>query len=289
MKLERVLCPICSRDDAGKFLPFGPDHLVRCRTCGLVYSNPRRSMDEVSEFFEEKYIPDQKKLKRELGAWRAESLLREAEIIKAMKPAGAILDIGCAGGHFLEHFLGDGWECTGVEPSRVAAEEAGRKGIRIFQSVLNQADMDLSDHFDVVTYLDTLFFSSTPVDDLKKISRLLKSDGRLFLDLPGFTYRIARNYGPLCLLIDRRWTNFKLTSPHLFILSTRTLRKMLSQAGMEIEAVHLEQAPARGSSLMRLINRAHYEFCRLLFNLSGGSINLAAKAFYVCRKIDGQR
>lgn len=284
MKLERVNCPICNESDSRKFLPLGPDHLVRCRRCGLVYSSPRRATEDVSEFFEEKYIPDAKKLTRELGSWRDHSLQREAAIIKGMKQRGAILDIGCAGGRFLEHFLADGWECHGVEPSRVAAEEASRKGIRIYQSVLGRADIDLPDHFDVVTYLDTLFFSSTPVDDLKKISRLMKDDGRLFIDLPGFTYRVLRNFGPMCLLIDRRWTNFKLTSAHLFMLSTKTLGLMLAEAGMEIESIHLEQAPARGTRLMRALNAAHYATCRVLYNLSGGSINLAAKAFYVCRK-----
>ncbi len=284
MKLEPVICPTCQVDDAQPYFRFGPPHIVRCRRCGLVYSNPRRAQSEVDEFFEAKYIPNEKKLKRELGNWRSLSLEREAGLIKSLKPGGKILDIGCAGGLFLSHFPSDDWERHGVEPSHYAAEEAGKLGIHIYRNVLNKAEIRQPEYFDVITLLDTLCLSATPVEDLKKIRQLLKRDGLLFIDLPGFSYRIWRNVGPICLLINRRWSNLIPTSPHLFIFSTSSLEKMLQKAGLAIREIHLEQAPARGSALTRFLNSLHYGLSKALFKLSGGHLNPAAKVYYVCSR-----
>lgn len=287
--LETIPCPTCEVDDAALLLPGAPEHMVRCRRCGLIYVRQRQVLKAVSAFFEEKYVPDQRKLNRELGTWRVPTLLRETALLKRLKPARAherrtILDVGCAGGTFLENFLKDGWECSGVEPARVAAEEARKRGVTVYPGLLQEAKIDKENHYDIVTYLDTLCLTATPFEDLQVIHRLLKDDGYLAIDLPGYTHRMLRNIGPVCWLLNRRWSNISPSSPHLFIFSTESLRQMLAKAGFEIAAIHLEQAPTYGSPLMRLANQLHFAASRLLYTLTFGQLNLAAKVFYVCRK-----
>jgi SAM-dependent methyltransferase len=287
--LETILCPTCHVDEATRLLPGAPEHIVRCRRCGLLYVRQRQARQAVSAFYEEKYVPDQGKLNRELGTWRVPTLRRETDLLKRLKPARAnetlkILDVGCAGGTFLENFLNDGWECAGVEPARVAAEEARKRGITVYPGLLQEAQIERENYFDVVTYLDALCLSATPLEDLQVIHRVLKDDGWLAIDLPGYAHRLLRNIGPLCWLLNRRWSNISPSSPHLFIFSTRSLRRMLAKAGFELAAIHLEQAPTHGSTLLRWSNQLHFALSRLLYAVTFGQLNLAAKVFYVCRK-----
>lgn len=283
-QFEYIVCPTCEIDDAARLMPGAPDHIVRCRRCGLLYVHQRQALQKVHEFFEEAYIPDARKLGRELGTWRIPTLQRETTLLKRLKPVGRILDVGCAGGTFLANFLKDGWECYGIEPARFAVEEARKLGITVYQGVVLEAKVDKRDYFDVVTYLDTLCLSATPYDDLKKLHGVMKDDGVLAIDLPGYAFRMLRNIGPVCWLLNRRWSNISPSSPHLFIFSTPSLRRMLEKAGFEIAAIHLEQAPSHGSAALRFANQAHFALSKLIYALTFGQLNLAAKVFYVCRK-----
>lgn len=133
-----VTCPGCGGPTTKKFLRHGPPELVRC-DCGLVFLVRRRSEAEVAAYFRDKYISEPRKLTREYGIWRDAALNQEARLVCARKNGGRILDVGCAGGAFLERFPTSEWERHGVEPSLLAAEEARRRGIRIYNSTLQEA------------------------------------------------------------------------------------------------------------------------------------------------------
>jgi SAM-dependent methyltransferase len=282
---EWILCPTCEEDDAKPFIPFGPRDIVRCRRCGLVYVNPRRPLRSVNAYFENTYISNKSMLSREFGQWREETLKREVTLVKQIRTSGRrILDVGCAGGEFLSHFISDGWECSGVEPSQLAADQAQERGICVYRSVFQESKGLERESFDVITYLDALFFSATPRQDLEKAHDVLKSDGVLVIELPGMAYRLIRNVGPVSMLINHRWCHFSSVSPNLFYFSTSSLRAMLAKAGFEIKQIQLEQAPRRGVPILRFMNDLHLQTSRALFALTGGHVNLAAKVIYVCRK-----
>ena len=282
--LERIVCPTCQVEDTTPFIPFGPKEIVRCRRCGLVYVNPRRLASEVNAFFAEQYIPSETILEQDLGSWRAPTLRREAELARQLKPQGRILDVGCAGGEFLGHFLAGGWECFGVEPATIAAQVASKRGITIYRGTLQEVVLPEANYYDLVTYLDALCFSRVPMDDFGKIYRALKDDGLFFIELPGLPYRVLRNVGPISWLVYRRWCHFSTVSPHLFYFSTSSLAKMLNKAGFQIESIHLEQSPLRNQPVARGLNQAYFEFAKLILSLTRGRLNLAAKVVYVCSK-----
>jgi SAM-dependent methyltransferase len=288
MSVDRIDCATCAIDETRPFLarlPGAPRHLVECRRCGLIYTNPRPTPARVSQFFTDRYIPDRRKLERELGSYRAASLAREAALVQALVPEGRILDVGCAGGNFLAHFPASRWERHGVEPSPLAAAAAEATGVRVYPGLLGEATIPAETGFDVATCLDVLCLSATPAADLRRLHALLKPGGRLVIDLPGFLFRIGRNFGPLCWLINRRWSNFHQQSPHLYLFSPTSLERMLNQAGFVIEAIHPEYAPTRGSALARQLNRVHYLVSKLIAAWSGNRVMLAAKLVYVCRRI----
>jgi SAM-dependent methyltransferase len=282
--LEYVNCPVCEADHTRRFLASAPQDIVRCRGCGLIYVNPRPRQDEVRNFFGEHYIPDEEMLTREFGAWRATALKREADLVKRFKARGRILDVGCAGGQFLTHFVNDGWECHGVEPSQKAAEHALRRKIHVHCGLLEDAAIPAQQSFDVVTYLDALYFSRTPREDLRKIKSLLKRDGILIIELPGFYYRIVKNVGPVSLLVNHRWCHLRSVSPHLYYFSDSNLRMLLHKTGFEIECQQLEPHGEKGSAALRFAGRCYFAASRFVFVATLGKINLAAKVAYVCRR-----
>ncbi len=284
MTNQPVECPHCERDLAQRFLIFAPAHLKQCRGCGLVYTSPRAESEQISRFFASHYILNAARLERELGSYRAESLRREAALLQRLKPSGRILDIGCAGGAFLDHLPAGVWEKHGVEPSSLAGEEASRRGVRVYRGLLSEAQIPRGVEFDAITCLDTLCLSMTPQADLQRMRELLRPDGVLLIDLPGYHYRLVRNLGPICWLINRRWTNFDHRSPHLFIFSAASLGKMLARAGMRIEQILPESAPARGSAALRALNRAWFSLGSALNRLSRGHLSVAPKVIYVCRR-----
>lgn len=278
---EFVVCPTCGIDDTRPL--FGVQEIVLCRRCGLIYANPRLSNNDTVKFFEQQYIPDEQMLRQQFGDWRRETLRRESNLIKFMKKPGRILDIGCAGGEFLKHFIDEGWECGGVEPSEVASERTKKLGVRIYGRTLQEAVLR-SKYFDVISFIDMLPIVPSPLEDFNKAYGALKDDGLIAIELPGLTYRVLRNYGPLSLIINHRWNNFSPASLHLFYFSTSSLRRLLDKAGFHIVKIIPEMAPLRGSALLQLINRIHFAFSRFLFILTFGKINVSAKIFYICQK-----
>ncbi|MFM8392865.1 MAG: class I SAM-dependent methyltransferase [Acidobacteriota bacterium] len=282
-----INCATCEVSDTQPFLRMGglgPRHLVKCRQCGLIYTSPRPTMAKVNQFFTAGYIKDRRKLERELGSYRSLSLTREAGLVRQLRSGGRILDIGCAGGAFLANFEAGEWERHGVEPSPLAARAAEKNGIRVYEGLFADAAIDPELRFDVVTCLDVLCFSASPAEDLRRMRQLLTPDGYLIIDLPGYLYRVSRNIGPLCWLVNRRWSNFLDGSPHLYLFSPASLRRMLAATGFTIEAIHPEYAPMRGSIFSRTLNRLHYLASSLIMSLTNQRLLTAAKLVYVCRR-----
>jgi SAM-dependent methyltransferase len=285
MMLTQILCPICEKDDTRKYIVGGPDDIVQCKQCGLVYVNPRLSEDEISKFFAENYITDTNMFEMEFGQWRIPTLSREAELVKINKNSGKILDIGCAGGEFLSYFPANIWERHGIDPSFNSMEKVNRQGIFFHQGLLSTTFNDFKENsFDVITILDTFFFSPTPNEDLEKVHFLLKTDGILVLELPGHFFRILKNTGLISLLIYRRWCHLSSKSPHLFHYSDASIRKLLKKCNFKIEGTILEQSPVRGSKLFQLANNIYFKFSKFIFSLTFQKVNIAAKVVYLCSK-----
>ncbi len=282
-KLESIVCPLCGVDETRRFLKRGPERIVRCRHCGLVYVNPRPVNTAVGDFFENKYIPDDEKLEVYFTVYRAPALRLEAKIIKKYKAQGRILDIGCAGGEFLSHFLDDDWICEGIEPSQLAASKARSLGIKTVTGMLEEVSLE-KQHYDVISVIDTLFFMAWPLQNLKKLHKALKDDGIIAVEIPGFAFRMARNIGPLSLIVNRRWIYIDQDSPHLFYLTRRALRHMLEAAGFEVISEYPIPSPAHGSWFYRLMMKIYFVFSVMFFYLTFKQINLAAKTLFISRK-----
>jgi ubiquinone/menaquinone biosynthesis C-methylase UbiE len=268
--VEHVACNLCGTDDAdlvypstlppvsdgqdterrdGSWLAFRCTHsgygthppIVRCRQCGLVYTDPRPNGSDILETYQAVedplYIEE-----REGRVLTFEHHLKPLERLTG-KPAGRpLLDVGAYSGVFVEIAAEHGWDAWGVEPSSWAVEQARSRGLRVVQGALETADLP-DGHFDVVTMWDVIEHLTDPREALLQARRLLTPGGLLVIHTIDIESLFARLMGP-------RWP--WLMEMHIYYFSRHTLRAMLERCGFHV----LSDAPqGRYLRLGYLMNR----------------------------------
>jgi 2-polyprenyl-3-methyl-5-hydroxy-6-metoxy-1,4-benzoquinol methylase len=110
-------------------------------------------------------------------------------IKERMPGGGALLDIGCSSGTFLEALdASGGWTCHGIEPNPEAVKAAHEKGLT--HVVCTQLeDYTPSARFDALTFFSTFHQLDDPLASLRRLRGFMKPDGRVFaaeLNFAGF-------------------------------------------------------------------------------------------------------
>lgn len=247
--LESVKCPICQKEDydvlqeakypsdtsKNDFLnaySSSSDHilmdrLVQCKTCSLVYLNPRVDssiiLESYSKAVDSKFIeqnPDRiKTFKRNFA-----NILEKYPV----KQQARVLDIGCAGGAFPEAVHQLGCDVIGIEPSQWLCEQ-GRKmyGLDLRSGVLKDQSFENS-FFDYITLWDVIEHLTDPSQELAEIRRVLKDEGYFIVNYP--------DYGSLARrLLNEKWPFY--LSVHLYYFTPSTITQYLNQNGFDVVSV----------------------------------------------------
>ncbi|MEM4202700.1 MAG: class I SAM-dependent methyltransferase [Candidatus Methanomethylicaceae archaeon] len=240
--METVVCDLCGADDAETlFLEQDRLHridgifpLVRCRQCGLMYLNPRPTMEEMARYYPNDYhayrvVDDQKSIITSLEHRYGINRRCRAVITRAGLKSGRILDVGCSTGSFLDAMRRRGWETYGVEIHAGAANYAREHlELDVFTGTLIDAHYPDS-FFDVVTLWNVLEHLHQPQATLFEIRRILRQEGLLVISLPNPDCIEAKIFG-------RYWAG--LDAPrHLYIYSRHTLQQALALAGFALKEV----------------------------------------------------
>lgn len=237
-----VTCNYCGTDDAD-LVNQGPDlllnrpgdfRLMRCRHCGLIYQNPRLTLEELPSYYPEEYQPYRQDIDAQdsaLQRFDAQFGLnrRCRQLIRHHPQPAQLLDVGCATGLFLNTMRQYDWQVTGVELSPYASEYARRTfGLEVITGTLESAQLP-NNAFDVVTLWDVLEHVVDPKITLKEISRILKPGGLLALSLPNPTAFEASLFGASWVGWDR--------PRHLHLFTPAILKNYLQDAGFQLEAI----------------------------------------------------
>ncbi|MFM0498168.1 class I SAM-dependent methyltransferase [Paraburkholderia caledonica] len=180
-------CNVCSHTRFSRTVTRGDGRRVLfCENCemGVIEAPPH----DTSVFYGDDYYG--KDESETIGyadyAFTAEhGLLWVQLFVRALKPAGRVLDIGCADG-FLLCKLGDAYEKFGIEVNRKAADKAAAAGVTLVaDDVFAPAVTEqFAGSLDVVTSIATF----EHVLDLKRAFTdalsLLKPDGVLVFEIP---------------------------------------------------------------------------------------------------------
>jgi SAM-dependent methyltransferase len=148
-------------------------------------------------------------------------------VLAKYKQGGAILDVGCSSGSFLEALKGGPWKGYGIEISPSAAERArARTGAEVFVGDLFDAPFG-QESFDAVTSFDVLEHLHRPREAMEKIWEWLKPDGVYYVFLPNVLCWEAR-------LFHSYWYGLELPR-HLFHFSPQSLRQLMRSVGFSEE------------------------------------------------------
>jgi 2-polyprenyl-3-methyl-5-hydroxy-6-metoxy-1,4-benzoquinol methylase len=206
--------------------------LVRCRQCGLVYQNPRPTLAEMGEHYPPQYESYADQTVQTKRNWLLQKAVqhganKRCRFVTRHKPAGKLLDVGCAMGGFLLAMRDQGnWTLTGVEVNQsVAALARERHGLDVFAGTLEEAQFPTAS-FDVVTLWDVFEHLHDPQHALTEIHRILRPDGIVVIRVPNLASWDASLFGAT-------WAG--LDSPrHLYILTPATLTAFLTKAGFGV-------------------------------------------------------
>jgi SAM-dependent methyltransferase len=264
----------------------GDSRLLKCGSCGVTMLDPTPSSDELNAHFVDHYITDDERLEKAFETTREGVLKQVAANVLQRKQGGNILDIGCAGGYFLNRFFSRaGWVRHGLEPSRYATRRAEEKGIRMYQGQVLSVDLPAG-YFDVITAMDVFCYFPDPHLELRAIRNAMKPDGLLLIELPLAATQLLRNTGRTALLAGGAG-RLLTKCGHLFFFNRSSIEFLLERTGFEIEAFLPVPGNHQGHFYKDLVFSTYFLASRLLWHLSMGKLMLGPNFLVVARKSSG--
>jgi 2-polyprenyl-3-methyl-5-hydroxy-6-metoxy-1,4-benzoquinol methylase len=213
---------LSNRSRSGK-----PLRTVICRSCGLVWSDPRPH--DARQFYEEEYRVSYKntyhpKPKHILRAGNV-ALSRFEKIDRLLSGRKAILDVGTGGGEFAYLLQSLGHRVSGIEPNRGYADYSIQEyGLSVQVGFVQDATYR-PESFDVVTIWHVLEHTEDPGAVLALLRSWLKPDGVLVVEVP--------NVEATC-----QAPHSTFHEAHLYNFNVVSLRRLAKKHGLH-EARHL--------------------------------------------------
>ena len=219
------LCDGSDHDVVGRRDRYGnPLRTVLCRGCGLVFTNPMPTEEEVARFYRWHYrshyhgssAPTRKAiLKAQHGA---DSRFRALE--PWLRPGMKILDVGSSSGEFIHVLRRHGFDATGVEPNEAFADYA-RNRYEVPVLVGGWQDVDVpAGSVDLIVSNHVLEHLRHPLAALRVMKTWLADGGQIHLSVPN---------------IENSRTPFsRFHFAHLHNFNPASLRMMALKAGFEV-------------------------------------------------------
>jgi SAM-dependent methyltransferase len=189
----------------------GEFSVFRCGTCGLAFTEPRLSGEELGRYYPTDYVPHQplprprtlrERLGARLDAARFSTGVRFGAFRTLAKaPPGRLLDVGCGRGDLGKWFMDKGWEVAGIEPAADAAEQAAECGLQIHVGTLDDAPWPHGT-FDAVVFNHALEHVPDPVETLRQSASLLRPGGLVAISVPHFGAWQRRLFGSAWFPLD---------------------------------------------------------------------------------------
>lgn len=243
-KIEQ-LCPVCDSSNqkvlwepwvnetdpaklygAASGIP-GTQRLVTCTDCGMIFESPRYD----GEIIVQGYMASQEEGHDSQFPMRVYSFYRTLKKHARFlpPPGGKVLDVGTAGGAFLDAAKQYGYDAYGMEPSADLVARGKARGLQIEQGTIESHGFSPGE-FDMVCLWDVIEHLPDPKSALTELKKLLKPDGILLINFPDIGTWQARLAG------KRFWW---IISVHLHHFTRKSIRNICSRTGFE--AFHFQR------------------------------------------------
>jgi SAM-dependent methyltransferase len=194
---------------------------VRCKRCGLIFSNPIFSTEKIEHLYKKStfdYPTESVYLKKTYGDLLEKILTKRNNTVK-------LLDIGCGNGFFLEEAKDRGVsDIYGVEPGKESVHKAlpdvqKRITVDIFKKGLFKKNF-----FDVITCFHTLDHIIDPNTFLQTVHESLRKNGKIIFVVHNTEGLSVKLFGEKSPIFDIE---------HIYLFNKITLRKLFQQNGFK--------------------------------------------------------
>jgi SAM-dependent methyltransferase len=215
-------CPLCAAVGSSPVVERHGSFVLRwCRACDLQFADPM--VEAGRDFYEGHALyagPEVAYASPWALNWDQRCFLHDRPV-----PGGALLDVGCGTGQFMEAARRAGYRVTGLDPSRSQLDVARmRFGLTDLHatSLAEYAHRAAGVAFDVITVFQVLEHVADPLAFLAETRRLLRPGGQLAIGVPNW----------------RMWSALRepMDAPpnHLTRWSITSLRAALERSGFEV-------------------------------------------------------
>lgn len=194
---------------------------LECNQCGLVTLS---SFDHISKnFYEDSRmhadIPCVPDIMTQIG--HKDCARRYNDFVNFLVDKN-VLDIGCGDGAFLALAKTIAARVAGVEPDKQWKARHKILGLDVAPSL---SDLPAGSLFDTVTMFHLLEHIPDPLPFLEHIKHFLSSESRMVVEVPNAQDALLTLYESLA------FSEFTYWSPHLFLYTPETLKKLFQLAG----------------------------------------------------------
>ena len=205
----------------------GTQRLVKCSRCGMIYENPRYDAETIVRGY----------MASKEGEHDSQYPMRVSSFYRTLKkhssrippPGAKVLDIGTAGGAFLDAAKQFGYAAYGMEPSADLVARGKARGLNIEQGTIDSHSFQPGG-FDMVCLWDVIEHLPDPKNALVAIKKLLKPEGILLINFPDIGTWQAKLAG------KRFWW---ILSVHLHHFTRKTVADLCNRTGFE--AFHFQR------------------------------------------------
>jgi SAM-dependent methyltransferase len=215
--------------------------MVKCKQCGLVRSDPVASTEVLARLYQQStftYNDEVANLKQTYGRYLAKLTSLGVE-------KGALMEIGCGNGFFLEEALAQGFsQVQGVEPSQEAVRGAPPAVRSNIVCDMMHPGLFPEERFDVVCLFQVLDHIPDPAALIQECFKILKPGGFVLClnhNVTSWSARLLKERSPI------------IDIEHTYLYSPKTITKLFAANGFDARLVGPAYNRYTIKYLMRLV------------------------------------
>ena len=221
--LELRACPVCNSNEHEFLFDKSGGTYVKCKSCTMVFTNPVFTEAALNEYYTNLDTGQAQIVEEDSDFYREIYTLGLDSIFKFINK-GAILDIGCSSGFFLDIAKEKGLSTLGIELGVAEAELCEKRGHTVFTRPVEE--VKFKEQIDVITLWDVFEHIPSPNKYLQSLSKILSDKGVIFMQIP--------SSGSLAAKIMRDKTKMFDGVEHVNLYNPSTIKKTVEVNGFEI-------------------------------------------------------
>jgi 2-polyprenyl-3-methyl-5-hydroxy-6-metoxy-1,4-benzoquinol methylase len=233
---ENCTCLLCGADNYTHIADERGLKVVKCKECGLFYTNPRAVDTEKNYFGDIDIFRSEARMifKGQRPHHRDRNYIFELKAIKKIKGEGSkLLDVGSNMGFYLRIAKQMGFNAEGVEPSPSLANLCEKEwGIKVHNGFLEEVNLP-EKHYDVISLIDVFEHVTNPSELLISAGKILKDDGIIAIKVPNGDYNISKQ--KLANLAGKSGMDIWDCREHVAHYTYATFKKMAEKSGFKIK------------------------------------------------------